>query len=252
MENKNLIIIAILMIIVCILVGAIFGTLTKSVQYERIEIAPNGTSIDIPTNEAKYDGEINDTGAKMWTFKQGSLITYNSEEAINAKGLYGLGGAMGFKAIYDIIITHFTKQENIDGYEVYTINGEELGIEGRGEMYCIIVQNETTHDNIIITADNKDIALHMAQSIQFKVANTTTNSPIANNNPTINSDNYTTNNTHSNDNSPIETDADHIDYSDENDNQYYDSSSNIETTADSSLESSSSSEAGEIISGNLE
>ncbi|MBQ6629184.1 MAG: hypothetical protein IJH65_10270 [Methanobrevibacter sp.] len=239
------------MIIVCILVGAIFGTLTKSVQYERIEITPNGTSIDIPTNEAKYDGEINGTGAKMWTFKQGSLLTYNSEESINAKGLYGLGGAIGFKAIYDTIITHFTKQEKIDGYEVYTINGEQLGIEGRAEMYCIILQNETTHDNIIITADNKDIALHMAQSIQFKVANTTTNTHTTNN-PTINNGNSKiNNNTHTNDNLQKENDANHIDYSDDSNNQYYDSSSSVETTADSYLESSSS-EAGEIISGNLE
>ena len=173
METKQIIIIGILLVIICILFGAIFGVLTSNVAYERIEITPNGTSIEVPSENAKYEGEINTTGAKMWTFKQGALMTFNSEEAIDARGLNGLGGAVGFKDIKDIVITHFEKQETIDGFTVYTLNGEQLGINGRGTMYCIITGNDQTHDNIIITVDNKDIALHMAKSIQYKTGNIT-------------------------------------------------------------------------------
>ncbi|WP_292888752.1 hypothetical protein [Methanobrevibacter sp. UBA212] len=186
METKKIIIIGILLVIICILFGAIFGLLTSNVAYERIEITPNGTSIEVPSEDAKYDGEINNTGAKMWTFKQGALMTFNSAEAIDARGLNGLGGAVGFKDIKDIVITHFEKQETIDGFTVYTLNGEQLGINGRGTMYCIITGNDQTHDNILITVDNKDIALHMAKSIQYKTGNITSN--------TTTSDGYTNSN----------------------------------------------------------
>ena len=141
------------MIIICVLAGAIFGTLTNHVDYERIEITPNGTSIEVPTENAKYEGEINETGSKLWTFKQGSLTTFNSEEAMNARGLYGLSGAIGIKAINDMVLNHFEKREEIDGFTVYTLDGEKLGIEGRNTMYCIITGNETSHDNIIIITD---------------------------------------------------------------------------------------------------
>lgn len=175
METKNIIIIGVLVVIICVLAGAIFGTLTNSVNYERIEIVPNGTSIEVPTENAKYEGEMNETGAKLWTFKQGSLVTFNSEEAVNSRGLYGLGGAVGIKTINDMVLNHFEKREEIDGFTVYTLDANKLGIENRSTMYCIIVGNDTTHDNIVITVDNIDIALHMAKSIQYKTSNSTTN-----------------------------------------------------------------------------
>ncbi len=171
METKNIVIIGVLVVIICILAGAIFGTLTNSMNYERIEIVPNGTSIEVPTENAKYEGEMNETGAKLWTFKQGSLVTFNSEEAVNSRGLYGLGGAVGIKTINDMVLNHFEKREEIDGFTVYTIDANKLGIENRSTMYCIIVGNDTTHDNIVITVDNIDIALHMAKSIEFKTSN---------------------------------------------------------------------------------
>lgn len=175
METKNLIIIGILAIILCILAGALFGALTNNVAYERIEMTPNGTSIEVPVDDAKYDGEINETGARLWSFKQGTLMSFNSDEAINARGLYGLGGAMGLKSAQDMVLNHFDKREEIDGYTVYTLDGAKLGIEGRGTLYCIILGNDTTHDNIIITTDNKDITLHMAKSIKYKNASVTSN-----------------------------------------------------------------------------
>ncbi|WP_406533197.1 hypothetical protein [Methanobrevibacter sp.] len=176
METKYLIIIACLAIAVCVLAGALFGTMTKSVEYERIELTSNGTTIEIPTEKANYDGEVNGTGARLWSFKQGSLMSYNSQEATNNKGLYGLGGAIGMKSIRDIVLTHFEKREEIDGFTVYKLNGEQLGINNRSTLYCIIMGNDTTHDNIIITVDDKDIALHMAKSVQYKSSNSNASS----------------------------------------------------------------------------
>lgn len=170
MENKKIIIIGILAVILCILIGLLLGTLTKNVEYERIEIVSNGTSIEIPTDNATYNGEINETGCRQWTFKQGTLMTFNSEEAINARGLSGLGGALSIKEIKDLIINHFEKKETIDGFTVYTIDADTLNIDGRNTIYVIETSNETTHDNIIIATDNIDVTLHMAKSIQYKTA----------------------------------------------------------------------------------
>lgn len=277
METKKIIIIGILIVIICILAGAIFGVLTSNVAYERIEITPNGTSIEVPSENAKYEGEINKTGAKMWSFKQGALMTFNSEEAIDARGYNGLGGAVGFNDIHDIVLTHFEKQENIDGFTVYTLNGKQLGMNGRGTMYCIMTGNDQTHDNIIITADSKDVVLHMAKSIQYKTGNITVNNTstdsgtasinaddVSSNTPTNNNDDknkyaeddlkransegysngfndaYNSMSTDSSDSSPSSSDSSSSSSSD---------SSNVETTSDSSSSSSSGSSNVETTTG---
>lgn len=65
--------------------SAIFVTITNSVKYERIEIVPNGTSIEMPTNQAQYIGDTE--GVKFWNWSNGALITYNSQEGSNANEL---------------------------------------------------------------------------------------------------------------------------------------------------------------------
>ena len=76
MDTKKLIIIAVSAVIICIIAGTLLGMMNSSVNYERIEITENGTSIEIPTDNASYVGEINNTGAKLWTFKQGTDLQY--------------------------------------------------------------------------------------------------------------------------------------------------------------------------------
>lgn len=259
MENKNIIIIAVLAIIICVLAGGIYAMMNSSVDYERIEITPKGTSIEVPTANAKYEGEINETGCKLWTFKQGGLTTFNSEEAMNARGLSGLGGAIGIKAIEEIIQSQGEKQET-DGFTVYKISGEKLNISGRAEMYCIITGNNTTHDNIIIATDNIDITLHMAKSIQYKAMNQTVNATLSeevsepesedtNNNSTTNNKQFT-----QEDLDKAKNEAYMQGYNDSfslyDDSDYYyiddtstsDSPSDVETTSDSSSSSDSSSD----------
>lgn len=176
MENKNIILIGILIILIIFLSSMIIFTLNNNnTTYERIEITPNGTSIEIPTNNATYVGELNNTGTKLWKFQQGTIMTFNSNEAVNARGLYGLGGAMGVKETKDMILNHFEKRETIDGFTVYTLDADKLDIKGRDTIYCIETGNDTTHDNIIIATDNKDITLHIAKSIQYKTSNSTNN-----------------------------------------------------------------------------
>ena len=67
--------------------------------------------------------------------------------------------------------------QNIDGLTCYVINADELleihlfdiiKVNYKGKFYCIPLSNETSHDNIIICCKDKDIALHMAKSVQYK------------------------------------------------------------------------------------
>ena len=166
MDNKKIIIIGILLLVIA---GIIFVMLTNAVNYERIEITPNGTSIDVPANQTEFRGGIE--GMKIWNWDNGALITYNSHEGSGISKLTGLS----FNAANELIKNG--EMQNIDGFTCYVINADDLleihlfdiiKVNYKGKFYCIPLANETTHDNIIICCKDKDIALHMAKSVQYK------------------------------------------------------------------------------------
>ncbi len=166
MDNKKIIIISIIILIIA--AGVILVMLT-SVNYERIDITPNGTSIDVPANQTKYGGNFEN--AKIWNWNNGILVTYNSHEDQNIIKV----SEFGFNTLNDIIKNG--EKQNIDGFTCYVINADELleihifdiiKVNYNGKFYCIPLANETTHDNIIICCNDKDIAVHMAKSVQYK------------------------------------------------------------------------------------
>ena len=82
---------------------------------------------------------------------------------------------MGFNTLNDVIKNG--EKENIDGFTCYVINADELleihifdiiKVNYNGKFYCIPLANETTHDNILICCKDKDVAVHMAKSVQYK------------------------------------------------------------------------------------
>ena len=165
MDNKIVIIGIILLIIVA---GVLFVILT-SVDYERIEITPNGTSLEVPANQTKYDGDYE--SAKIWHWDKGILVTYNSHEDKNLIKVTELG----FNTLNDVIKNG--EKQNIDGFTCYVINADELleihifdiiKVNYNGKFYCIPLSNETTHDNILICCNDKDMAVHMAKSVLYK------------------------------------------------------------------------------------
>ena len=172
METKYLIIMGILVLIICVLAGALYLVMTGSEGYERIEITSDGTTIEVPANQVKYLGDTD--GVKYWNWSNGALVTYNSQEGNNA---IELNGALGFYAIKELVRNG--DSENIDGFTVYKLDADKLSdnvkTNGNGEFYCIHLTNETTHDNIVICCKDKDITLHMAKSVQYKAANTDNN-----------------------------------------------------------------------------
>ncbi|MBQ9160975.1 MAG: hypothetical protein IJ122_06605 [Methanobrevibacter sp.] len=166
MDNKKIIIIGIILLIIA--AGVIFVMLT-SVNYERIEITPNGTTMEVPANQTDFDGNVG--GAKIWNWNNGILVTYNNHEDPNFLQVTELG----FTALEELIKNG--EKQDIDGVTCYVINADELleihifdviKVNYNGKFYCIPLSNETTHDNIIICCNNKDIAVHMAKSVEYK------------------------------------------------------------------------------------
>ena len=174
MDNKKIIIIGIILLI--IVVGIIL-VITTSGNYERIEITPNGTSIEVPANQTKCIGDIGT--AKVWNWNDGILVTSNSQGNSNLSKLTELS----FNGMIDLIKNGDKK--NFDGITCYVINADDLlkisifdaiKVNYNGKFYCILLSNDTTHDNIIICCKDKDVALHMAKSVQYKNINLSNNS----------------------------------------------------------------------------
>lgn len=157
-------------IIILVIAAGIILVMLTSVDYDRIEITPNGTSIEVPgNNQTKYDGDIE--SAKVWNWDDGLLVTYNSHEDPNFIKVTELG----FDTLKDLI--KHGKKQNIDGFTCYVINADELleihlfdiiKVNYNGKFYCIPLTNETTGDNILICCKDKDMAVHMAKSAQYK------------------------------------------------------------------------------------
>ena len=166
MDNKKIIIIGVILLIIA--AGVIFVILT-SVNYERIDITPNGTSMEVPANQTEYGGNVE--GAKIWNWNNGILVTYNNHEDPNFLQVTELG----FTALEELIKNG--EKQDIDGVTCYVINADELleihifdviKVNYNGKFYCIPLSNETTYDNIIICCNNKDMAVHMAKSVEYK------------------------------------------------------------------------------------
>ncbi|RAP51032.1 MAG: hypothetical protein BZ138_06055 [Methanosphaera sp. rholeuAM270] len=166
MDNKKTFLISIILLIIAV---SVIVMLTNSEKYERIEITPNGTSIEVPFNQSKYRGEI--VNVKIWNWDKGLLLAYNSNENNDVLQL----GKFSFNAMNELIESG--DRQNIDGFTCYQINADELleihlfdiiKVNYDGDFYCICLNNETTSDSIIICSNDKDVALHMAKSVQFR------------------------------------------------------------------------------------
>ena len=167
MDNKKIIIIV--GIILLIIAACVIFVMLTTVNYEKIDITPNGTSIDVPANKTKYAGNVQ--GAKIWNWDNGILVTYNSNEDKNIIKVTELG----FNSLNKLIQNG--EKQTIDGYTCYVINADKLleihifdiiKVNYNGKFYCLPLANETTHDNLIIFCKDKDMAVHMAKSVQYK------------------------------------------------------------------------------------
>ena len=167
MDNKKIAII--IGIIIVIIIAAVAFIMMTSTAYEKIDITPNGTTMEVPAKQLQYRGDVE--GAKVWNWDEGILLAYNSNANLDFIQLTELG----FNSLEEIIKT--ADNETIDGLTCYVVNADELleihvfdviKVNYNGKFYCIPLDNETTQDHIIIFSTNKDVAVHMAQSVVYK------------------------------------------------------------------------------------
>ena len=156
MDNKKIIII--IGIILLIIIAGVIIVMLTSVQYEKIDITPNGTTIEVPANQTKYNGNVE--GAKIWNWNNGILVTYNSHEDQSIIKV----SELGFNTLNNLIKNG--ERQDIDGFTCHIF--DIIKVNYNGKFYCIPLSNETTHDNIIICCNDKNMAVHMAKSVQYK------------------------------------------------------------------------------------
>ena len=107
----------------------------------------------------------------IWNWNNGILVTYNSHEDQSIIKV----SELGFNTLNNLIKNG--ERQDIDGFTCYVINADQLleihifdiiKVNYNGKFYCIPLSNETTHDNIIICCNDKNMAVHMAKSVQYK------------------------------------------------------------------------------------
>lgn len=164
-KKKTVMVGVLLLIIVCV----ILIMLANSMKYEKIEVTPNGTSMDVPANQTRYLGDVD--AVKAWKWDDGAVVTYNSRED---KGIIKIGG-LSFDAMNELVKN--ADSEDVDGVTCYLLNADELleihlfdiiKVNYKGKYYCIPLANETTEDNIMIICNDRDVAVHMAESVEYK------------------------------------------------------------------------------------
>lgn len=163
MENKKIMLLVVLILIICVAAGVILTL--NTIQYERVEISPNGTSIEIPTDHREYVGDV--SGVNCWKWNYGILLSYDDSAVNNSINFSGI--SIGFDMVEKLIKQNI--KTNIDGYEVYMLDSNTLEsivkMDIDGKFYCIFL-DDANHDTVVVCCNDKDVAVHMAHSINYK------------------------------------------------------------------------------------
>ncbi len=166
MDNK--IILIIVGVLILVIAGAVLAMGTSSPKYEKMNLTPNGTTIDVPINQTEFCGDYE--GVKLWYWDDGILVSYNNHEGDGVIKLIGLS----YNTINEIIESG--DMQNVDGFKCYVVDAGDLEINLSdivkvhydGKFYCIPLSNGTSQDNIIICCKDQSKALDMAKSVQYK------------------------------------------------------------------------------------
>ena len=155
MDNKKIIIIALVAIIAVLAIGIGYALLAHNVEYENINIS-NGTTIDVPkADDASWKKDS--SGIKLYACpsKHTAMTAFNSQEDM------GLTGAAAYALSRDVFLNG---ANNVEIYKNYQI--KENSINGT-HYYIVNIVNNDTHDNIVIAGDDLNIIKHMLDSLAF-------------------------------------------------------------------------------------
>lgn len=155
-KNKKIIIGILIAIIIILAAGIAFTAYNFQIQYQTIAIS-NATTMEVPfSDNSKFFND--DLGIKYYLDAEHDVqeISWNSQEELSLAG--GISVAAMFEKMKSTNIS--TMEDGVVFYE-----NKEL------DCFVIVTGNDTTHDNILIMAKDKNIALHMYKSIKYGVSN---------------------------------------------------------------------------------
>jgi len=172
MDNKKIIIIVLLTIILIALCSYIAYTmLTPQTNYTSLTINESGTILEIP-DDMKVQSNNTYSNILVLANDNTIIVIFNSQDK-------NMVDAMNFASIKNPIFG-----SNFEGNTTIkdpTLAGSNL----KGECNIIFTGNDTTHDNIIVVSSETDIVNHIINSIKWGNKTTaTTEEPVTQTTPT--------------------------------------------------------------------
>lgn len=152
MNQKHIIIIAAAVILCAAAAYVLFADTT---QYTRMELAENGTTIEVPDN---MRAQSNYSSLGLLVLKNDNTLVVSFNNAGN-----GLGDLIDFDAVKDKL---FKSNERNVTLKDPSVAGHTL----KGEYTAVYASNDTTQDNIIVISKDKNVAARIIDSIQWKSA----------------------------------------------------------------------------------
>ena len=155
MNNKHLIIIGLIIIIVILCIGIAYTMFGQQTEYITLNIVENGTTMEIP-KDMKVKSINNDSGIVVLENENTIVITFNT---INKS----IPQIMGFANIKTPLFG------NEYSGNVSITDPTVAGCSLKGECNAVYIGNNQTHDNIIVISKNKNIVDHIINSIKWKI-----------------------------------------------------------------------------------
>ena len=149
--DRKYIIIIIAAVLLC--GAAAYFMLAGTTTYTRIELAENGTTIEVPENMV---AQSNYTALGVVVLKGDNTLVVSFNDAKS-----GLGSLIDFDAVRSTIFKNNERNVTLKDPSV-------AGYTLKGEYTAVYASNDTTQDNIIVISKDKNIADHIIESVQWK------------------------------------------------------------------------------------
>lgn len=170
MNKKRIIGILIILIVIVAAVG-LYIFYNNDVEYNNVQLSDT-CSIEMPVSNNITNKTIENMTALNDTEHKVSILYYNSYDS-------GLAESVAKAVVYDTYFESYKTgaidiTQNESQY-VNKANNDSIWYNKEDNYYMASVGNSTTHDNLLVISENKDIIEHILGSIRYVKNNNTEN-----------------------------------------------------------------------------
>jgi hypothetical protein len=163
--------IALILIVLTALVVAVGAYFYYHVDYTSTQLS-DSCAIDMPKSDNVLNKTINNMTAFNDTDHKVSILYYNSYDSGLAESI---AKALVYKGYFESYKTGAVDITSNESQFVNKANNDSMWYNKEDKYYMASVGNSTTHDNILIVSERKDIIEHMLSSINYTKTNTNEN-----------------------------------------------------------------------------